>query len=41
MAINNMPLANFPIQENEIKVEVYDGKTYLKFPLDQNEKIFG
>lgn len=41
MAINNMPLAKFPLIENEIKVEVYDGKTYLRFPLDQNEKIFG
>jgi alpha-D-xyloside xylohydrolase len=40
-AINNMPLATFPIIENEIKVEVYDGKTYLRFPLDKNEKIFG
>jgi len=40
-AINNMPLATFPITENEIKVEVYDGKTYLRFPLDKNEKIFG
>ncbi len=41
MAINNMPLATFPIPENEIKVEIYDGKTYIRFPLDQNEKIFG
>ena len=41
MAINKMPLTSFPLAENEIKVEVYDGKTYLRFPLDQNEKIFG
>ncbi len=40
-AINDMPSANFPIAENEIEVEVYDGKTYLKFPLDKTEKIFG
>jgi alpha-D-xyloside xylohydrolase len=41
MAINQMPLAKFPLKENEIKVEVFDGKTYLRLPLDQNEKIFG
>ena len=41
MAINKMPLIAFPLLESEIKVEVYDGKTYLRFPLDQNEKIFG
>ena len=40
-AINKMAIAKFPLAENEIKVEVYDGKTYLRFPLDQNEKIFG
>ncbi len=41
LAINSMPLAKFPLAENEIKVEVYDGKTYLRFPLEQQEKIFG
>ena len=40
-AINDMPMAAFPIAENEIKAEIYDGKTYLRFPLDKNEKIFG
>ena len=40
-AINNMPVATFPIASEEIKVELYDGKTYLRFPLDQTEKIFG
>jgi alpha-D-xyloside xylohydrolase len=40
-AINQMSIAKFPLATNEIKVEVYDGKTYLRFPLDQNEKIFG
>lgn len=40
-AIDNMSAVNFPLEEGEIKVEVYDGKTYLRFPLDRTEKIFG
>lgn len=40
-AINNMSAVDFPLQEADIKVEVYDGKTYLRFPLDKTEKIFG
>ncbi|MFN5422987.1 MAG: TIM-barrel domain-containing protein [bacterium] len=40
-AINNMSAVNFPLEEGEIKLEVYDGKTYLRFPLDRTEKIFG
>lgn len=32
---------DFPLPENEIKATVFDGKTYLQFPLEVGEKIFG
>jgi alpha-D-xyloside xylohydrolase len=31
----------FPLSPNEIKFEIFDGKTYLRFPLEKAEKIFG
>lgn len=31
----------FPLAENEIKATVFDGKTYLQFPLELGEQIFG
>ena len=31
----------FPLSPNEIKLEIFDGKTYLRFPLEKAEKIFG
>ena len=40
-AINAMADVPFPLSENEIKATVIDGKTYLKFPLDLGEQIFG
>jgi len=40
-AINAMGDVPFPLSENEIKATVFDGKTYLKFPLDLGEQIFG
>ena len=40
-ALGAMPWVNFPLPENEIKASVIDGKTYLRFPLDSAEKIFG
>jgi alpha-glucosidase (family GH31 glycosyl hydrolase) len=40
-AINNMPAADLPVKEDEIKFELRDGKTYIRFPLEKNEKIFG
>lgn len=39
--INEMGKADLPIDKNEIKFELIDGKTYLRFPLDKDEKIFG
>ena len=40
-AINEMSSVDFPLSENEINAEVIDGKTYLSFPLNEGEKIFG
>ena len=40
-AIHQMNTVRFPLNTNEIKFEVFDGKTYLRFPLDKAEKIFG
>ena len=40
-AINEMNAVTFPLSPNEIKFEIFDGKTYLRFPLEKAEKIFG
>jgi alpha-glucosidase (family GH31 glycosyl hydrolase) len=40
-AINSMTSAPLPINQDEIKFEQHDGKTYIRFPLDKSEKIFG
>ncbi len=40
-ALGAMQAVNFPLPKNEIKASVIDGKTYLHFPLDKTEKIFG
>ena len=40
-AINEMSAVAFPLSPNEIKFEIFDGKTYLRFPLEKAEKIFG
>lgn len=39
--INAMPEVEFPLLQAEIKATVFDGKTYLQFPLEVAEKIFG
>ena len=39
--INAMPDVEFPLLLTEIKATVFDGKTYLQFPLEVAEKIFG
>lgn len=39
--INAMTDVEFPLLQNEIKATVFDGKTYLQFPLEVAEKIFG
>lgn len=40
-AINEVDGDSLPIDSLDIKAEVVDGKTYLRFPLDKDEKIFG
>lgn len=40
-AINLLEEVEFPLVSDEIKVTVADGKTYLSFPLDKGEKIYG
>lgn len=39
--INDMKMVDFPLSMAEIKFEIFDGKTYLRFPLEPAEKIFG
>lgn len=40
-AINAMGTTTFPLDNADIRAFVKDGKTYLHFPLDKTEKIFG
>ena len=40
-SINSMADVDFPIQKDDIEVLNFDGKMYLKFPLDEGEKIYG
>lgn len=40
-AIQTMEDAELPIDPEEIRFQLTDGKTYLRFPLDKGEKIFG
>lgn len=40
-AINTMGEVGFPLAESEITATVFDGKTYLRFPLEVGEQIFG
>lgn len=41
-AINAMPeCSGLPFDMNDLNLEVFDGKTYIRFPLEEDEKIFG
>ena len=40
-AIQRMGEADLPISEQDITAEIVDGKTYIRFPLEKDEKIFG
>lgn len=40
-AISQMGDASLPFQPADITMQVTDGKTYLRFPLEEGEKIFG
>lgn len=40
-AINEMEDSSLPFDREEFCTEVVDGKTYIRFPLEKDEKIFG
>ena len=40
-ALSKMTVAGFPLPQTGISGAVADGKTYLRFPLDSNEQLFG
>lgn len=40
-ALSEMPRADFPLQQSAISFKVLGGKTYLRFPLVNNEQIYG
>ena len=40
-SINEMGDVDLPISKEDIKFELIDGKTYIRFPLEKDEKLFG
>jgi len=40
-ALKNMGKTGFPLDQNEISVQLRDGKTYLRFPLERGEQLYG
>lgn len=40
-AINEIEEAELPISKEDISIEVIDNKTYIRFPLEKDEKIYG
>lgn len=40
-AINEIDTASLPFDRAALQMEVIDGKTYIRFPLEKDEKIFG
>ncbi len=40
-AINAMPAADLPLKKEDLKFEFRDGKTFIRFPLERDEKIYG
>src|SRR5436190_15100246 len=40
-AMAKMAAVNFPLIQNDIAGTITDGKTYLRFPLDTAEQLFG
>ena len=40
-ALKEMPPVTFPLTESEIKATIIEGKTYLRFPLEKQERIYG
>ncbi|AEI50598.1 glycoside hydrolase family 31 protein [Runella slithyformis] len=40
-ALKKMGSTGFPLNRNDISVKLVDGKTYLRFPLDWGEQLYG
>ncbi|WP_243647728.1 glycoside hydrolase family 31 protein [Flaviaesturariibacter flavus] len=40
-ALARLPKGAFPLQQSEIAGKVADGKTYLRFPLQRDEQLYG
>src|SRR5689334_257334 len=40
-ALQKIGAGTFPLQQNEIVATLTDGKTYLRFPLQEREQLFG
>ena len=40
-ALGKLGAARFPLAQSEISAVVRDGKTYLRFPLDKQEQLYG
>ncbi len=40
-AINKLKSSQFPFSKDDIEGKISDGKTFLRFPLDQSEQLYG
>ena len=40
-AMAKLPRSNFPLPKGEISMKVVDNKTYLRFPLEKGEQLYG
>ncbi|MFD1145147.1 glycoside hydrolase family 31 protein [Larkinella insperata] len=40
-ALASLPKTGFPLPKEDISVKVVDGKTYLRFPLERGEQLYG
>jgi alpha-D-xyloside xylohydrolase len=40
-ALAKLPKVTFPLEKADISTQVIGGKTYLRFPLDEGEQVFG
>ncbi len=40
-ALGKLPFPEFPLEPERISTEVIEGKTYLRFPLERNEELYG
>lgn len=40
-ALAKLPRSNFPLPKGEISMKVVDHKTYLRFPLEKGEQLYG